>query len=48
MLILGKKNFIKYFFSTFLRGDTANELSDGGLHVAFQIRPFFFFFSGQK
>jgi hypothetical protein len=48
MLILGCKNFIKYFYSIFLRSNTANELSDGGLHVAFQIRPFFIFILAKK
>jgi hypothetical protein len=48
MGILGQKNFKKYFFSTFLRGDTANELSDGGLHVVFQIRLFFIFILAKK
>ena len=46
--ILGQKNFKKYFFSTFLRSNTANELSDGGLHVVFQIHPFFIFFLAKK
>ena len=48
MGILGQKNFKKYFFSTFLRGYTANELSDGGLHVVFQIRLFFIFILAKK
>jgi hypothetical protein len=48
MSILATKNFIKYFFSTFLRSNTANELSGGGLHVVFQIRPFFIFILAKK
>jgi len=48
MAILAMKNFIKYFFSTFLRSNTANELSGGGLHVVFQIRPFFIFILAKK
>ena len=48
MLILAKKIFIKYFFSTFLRSNTANELSGGGLHVVFQIHPFFIFILAKK
>ena len=48
MNILRQKNLIKYFFSTFLRSNTANELSDGGLHVVFQIRPFFIFILAKK
>jgi hypothetical protein len=44
----GVKFLQKYFYSIFLRSNTANELRGGGLHVAFQIRPFFFFFLGQK
>jgi hypothetical protein len=48
MGILGQKNFKKYFFSTFLRCNTANELSGGGLHVVFQIHPFFIFFLAKK
>ena len=42
------ENFKNIFFGTFLRSDTANELSGGGLHVAFRIRSFFIFFLAKK
>jgi hypothetical protein len=48
MAILAMKNFKKYFFSTFLRGNTANELSGGGLHVVFQIHLFFIIILARK
>jgi hypothetical protein len=48
MSILAMKIFKKYFFSTFLRSNTANELSEGCLHVVFQIHLFLIFVLAKK